>query len=163
MQLLIIRHAIAVEPAPGLADEARALTEEGVTKFLEAARGLAAALDPPDVLLTSPWLRAVQTAEIAAAAWGKVSPRTANALGGGRVEDVLKALDGHRGKKLVAVVGHEPQLSALLARLLGSPDGSRFAFKKGGAALVDLSGDLRDGGALVWSMPPRLLRALGGS
>ena len=160
MQLLIIRHAIAVEPAPGLADEERTLTEEGVTRFRDAARGLAAVLDPPDVLLTSPWLRAVQTAEIAASAWGKVSPKTTNALGGGRVEHVLKILDGYRGKKLVAVVGHEPQLSALLARLLGAPEASRFAFKKGGAALVDLSGDVREGGSLVWSMPPRLLRAL---
>lgn len=163
MHLLIIRHAIAVEPAPGFPDEERLLTEEGKTRFREAARGLAAVLDPPDVLLTSPWRRAVQTAEIAASAWGKVTPKPTAALGGGRLEELAKVLDGYRGKKLVAVVGHEPQLSALLARLLAASDASRFAFKKGGAALVDLPGDFREGGSLVWSMPPRMLRTLGGS
>jgi phosphohistidine phosphatase len=161
VQLLIVRHAIAVEPAPGLADEERPLTEEGEKRFREAARGLAAVLDPPDVLLTSPWLRALQTAEIAASAWGKVTPKPTTALAGGRFEDLAKVLHGYRGKKLVAVVGHEPWLSELLARLLASSDASRFAFKKGGAALVDLPGELGEGGSLVWSLPPRMLRALG--
>ena len=69
MQLIIIRHAIAVpHGTPGYADEERPLTPEGEAKFKEAARGLARAYDRPDALLTSPWLRARQTAAIAGAA-----------------------------------------------------------------------------------------------
>ena len=67
MQLLIIRHAIAVpRGTPGIPDEDRPLTPEGEQKFREAAEGLAKLVDRPDALLTSPWLRAKQTAAIAA-------------------------------------------------------------------------------------------------
>jgi phosphohistidine phosphatase len=61
----------------------------------------------------------------------------------------------------VAVVGHEPHLSDLLARLLGSRHDDRLAFKKGGAALVDVPGRLAGGGQLVWFLPPKVLRKLG--
>jgi len=60
----------------------------------------------------------------------------------------------------VAIVGHEPVLGALLARLIGAADGGRFAFKKGGAALVDLPTGARGTGRLVWFVKPRILRAL---
>jgi phosphohistidine phosphatase len=61
----------------------------------------------------------------------------------------------------VALVGHEPWLSALLARLLGSGEADRFTFKKGGAALVDVPGPPAEGGRLVWYVRPKILRALG--
>ncbi len=73
----------------------------------------------------------------------------------------LAAILDPRTKELVAVVGHEPSLSALLARLLGTPQDARLAFKKGGAALLEVSDGLAGGGQLVWYLPPRLLRALG--
>ncbi len=161
MRLLIVRHAIAAEAALGTPDADRALTPAGVKKFQAAARGLAAILDAPDVLLTSPLLRARQTAEIAGAAWGKVTPRGTPALAGGSFEEVAEVLDGLRARKLVALVGHEPSLSALLARLLGTSQDARLVFKKGGAALVDVPDGLAAGGRLVWYLPPRLLRALG--
>jgi phosphohistidine phosphatase len=61
----------------------------------------------------------------------------------------------------VAVVGHEPWVSELLARLLGTRHDARLAFKKGGAALVDVPGRLAGGGSLVWYLPPKVLRKLG--
>ncbi len=162
MRLLIVRHAIAVAAAaPGIPDADRALTPAGAKKFQAAAKGLAALLEPPNVLLTSPLLRARQTAEIAATAWGKVRPRRTPALAGGSFEELAEVVDAFRAKDLVAVVGHEPSLSALLARLLGTPQDARLAFKKGGAALVDVPDGLAGGGQLVWYLPPRLLRALG--
>lgn len=162
MRLLIVRHATAVpRGTPGLSDPERPLTPAGEKKFEAAAKGLAAILDPPDALLTSPLLRALQTAEIAAAAWGKVRPKKTPALAVDRFEELAEVVDGYRDKDLVAVVGHEPWLSALLARLLGTPQDDRLAFKKGGAALVDLPEGLGGGGRLVWYLPPRLLRALG--
>ena len=163
MRLLIVRHAIAVEQAPGLPDADRALTPDGERRFREAARGLAAILPPPDALLTSPWRRARQTADLAAEVWGRPRPQETPALAGGTFEELAEALDRHRRKKLVAVVGHEPWLSALLARLLGTPHDDRLAFKKGGAALVEVPGGLAAGGSLVWFVTPRLLRAFGES
>ena len=56
----------------------------------------------------------------------------------------------------------EPTLSALLARLLGSAHGERLAFKKGGAALVDLPDGPSAGGLLIWFLKPKVLRALAG-
>ena len=62
---------------------------------------------------------------------------------------------------LVAIVGHEPTLSSLLARLVEGESADRFAFKKGGAALVDLPAGPRAAGRLVWFVKPRILRYIG--
>jgi phosphohistidine phosphatase SixA len=60
----------------------------------------------------------------------------------------------------VAIVGHEPVLSALLGRLLGASHSERLAFKKGGAALVDLSNGPPPARRLIWFLKPRILRTL---
>ena len=78
----------------------------------------------------------------------------------GSVPDILSALGRHPADAMVALVGHEPTLSVLLAHLLGARDGDPFAFKKGGAALVDLPDGPSDPGRLVWFLKPRVLRAL---
>ena len=161
MRLLIVRHAIAVpRGTPGLPDEARPLTPEGEQKFREAAKGLATLVDRPDALLTSPWLRAKQTAAIAAAAWGRIEPKETAALAGGSFEEQAAVLDRYPDTATVAVVGHEPWVSELLARLLGSRQEGRLTFKKGGAALVDVPGRLAGGGSLVFYLPPKVLRKL---
>jgi len=161
MQLLIIRHGIAVERGtPGIPDEDRPLTPEGETKFAEAAKGLASLVDRPGALLTSPLLRAKQTAALAAAAWSRIEPKETAALAGGSFEEQAAVLDRYPRDATVAVVGHEPHVSALLARLLGSRHDDRLAFKKGGAALVDVPGRLAGGGQLVWFLPPKALRKL---
>ena len=163
MRLLIVRHAIAVaHGTPGVREDARPLTPRGQKRFRAAARGLARICRRPDVLLTSPLARARQTAQIAAEAWGKVEPVEAPALAGGSFEQIAAVVETHAGKKLVALFGHEPDVSSLVARLLGTSDSERLTFKKGGAALVDVPGRMADGGALVWYAPPRLLRAAGG-
>jgi len=163
VRLLIVRHAIAVaRDTPGLPDTERPLTEEGEAKFREAARGLARLVDSPDALLTSPWLRAAQTARIAGEAWGKIQPMETEVLAGGSFEEQAAVLDGYPESATVAVVGHEPYVSALLARLLGSKQEDRLTFKKGGAALVEVPGRLADGGQLLWFLPPKVLRKLGG-
>jgi phosphohistidine phosphatase len=159
MRLIIIRHAIAVpHGTPGIPDEDRPLTREGELKFREAAKGLARLVDRPDALLTSPWLRARQTAALAAAAWGDIEPKDTAALAGGSFADQAAVLDRYPEDAIVAVVGHEPWVSELLARLLGTRQEERLTFKKGGAALVDLPGRLAEGGQLVWYLPPKVLR-----
>jgi phosphohistidine phosphatase len=160
MRLIIIRHAIAVpHGAAGVADEDRPLTPEGEAKFREAARGLARAFDRPDALLTSPCRRAWQTAAIAGAAW-KIEPTEAKALAGGTFEEHAALLDAYPKDATVAVVGHEPYVSSLLARLVGARQPERLEFKKGGAAVVDLPGRLAEGGSLVAYLPPKVARKL---
>jgi phosphohistidine phosphatase len=161
MRLLIIRHATAVpRGTPDMPDEERPLTKRGERRFRGAAEGLARLMKRPDTLLSSPLPRARQTAEIAAKAWGKVEVEEEPALAGGSYNEIATALSRFPSDSTVAIVGHEPDLSTLLARLLGSSKPERLAFKKGGAALVDVPGALNEGGALVWYMPPRLLRRL---
>ena len=161
MRLLIIRHAIAAERGtPGMSDDERPLTPEGEQRFRKAAKGLARISGRPDVLFTSPLVRARRTAEIAAEAWGRLETVTLDALAQGDDEGLEKALASRGPEDLVVIVGHEPHVSTLLGRLLGSSHGDRLAFRKGGAALVELSGRLAQGGQLVWFLPPKTLRAL---
>lgn len=162
MRLIIIRHAIAVDRGtPDIPDDERPLTRRGERRFRDAARGLARIEKRPDVLLTSPLPRAKQTADIAAAAWGKVKPKKTDVLAGGSFTEIAGILDKLPPEALVAVVGHEPDVSELLSAILGSKDAAAFTFKKGGVAVVDVPGPLGQGGSLVWAMPPRLLRRIG--
>jgi len=162
MRLLIVRHAIAVDRGtPGMKDADRPLTPEGILRFERAAAGLARVLPRPDALLTSPWKRARQTAEILASAFGRLKPVDTPALAGGSFEALARVLGAYPKDATVAVVGHEPWLSALLARLIGSSEDERLEFKKGGAALVELDGRIEEGGKLLAYLPPKLMRRLG--
>jgi phosphohistidine phosphatase len=147
---------------PGVRDDDRPLTPKGVAKFRVAAKGLARITGRPDVLLTSPLPRARETADIAAQAFTRIEPTVEPALVHGTVDDILTALGTRPPGATVALVGHEPTLSMVLARLLGAVDGERLAFKKGGAALVDLPDGPSGGGRLVWFLKPKVLRALAG-
>lgn len=161
MRLLIIRHATAVpRGSPDMPDEERPLTKRGERRFRGAAEGLARLTKRPDTLLSSPLPRARSTAEIAAEAWGKVEVEEEPALAGGSYDEVVTALGRFPAESMVAIVGHEPDLSALLAGLLGASRGERLTFKKGGAALLDVPGSIAEGGTLVWYLPPRILRRL---
>ncbi|MGH7332294.1 MAG: SixA phosphatase family protein, partial [Candidatus Rokuibacteriota bacterium] len=114
-----------------------------------------------DVLLTSPLPRASETADLAAEAWGGPIPTPEPVLAHGSVDDMMAMLGRYPGDQRVVIVGHEPTVSALLARVLGSPIGERFEFRKGGAAQIDMAGVPEEGGRLEWFMRPKLLRALG--
>jgi len=161
MKLLLIRHGAAVpRGTPGVPDAERPLTPKGKAKFRVAARGLARVTRRPDVLLTSPLPRARLTAEIAALAFEHVAPAIEPALAHSSVDGIVAALKTHPPDVRIALVGHEPLLGALLARLLGAAQGERLAFEKGGAALVDLPNGPAAGGRLCWFLKPRILRSL---
>jgi phosphohistidine phosphatase len=161
MKLLIIRHAIAVQRGtPEMPDEQRPLTARGEKRFKRAAKGLARVCARPDALLTSPLLRARRTAELAAAAWKRLEPVDVPALASGDDEGLEGVLATYPAEATLAIVGHEPHLSALLGRLLGGAASSKLTFRKGGAALLELPNRLSEGGQLLWYLPPRLLRRL---
>jgi phosphohistidine phosphatase len=161
MRLLIVRHAVALpRGTKGIADTERPLTPEGKARFKQSARGIAKLLDRPDVVFTSPWLRARETAAILAKAWGRIEPVELPALAGGSFEEQAAALDRLHRAALVAIVGHEPHLSSLLARLIGARSGERLELKKGGIALVELPGRLAAGGTLRLYLGPGALRKL---
>lgn len=157
MRLIVIRHAIAVDRSADIPDDARPLTKEGQERFRQAARGLARLFPQPDLLLTSPLLRARQTARIAAKAW-RVAVTEEAALDGGTVAELEAALRRVPAQSTVALVGHEPQVSELLAHLVGSSQPDRLTFKKGGVAVVDLPAGPGGAGVLLAVLPPRVLR-----
>ncbi len=166
MQLLLIRHAIAEErsdwAATGRPDDDRPLTAEGRRRFRRAARGLVTQVPTVAQLATSPLVRAKQTAQIAASAWGGLRLVETDALRpdvpAARLLTWLRSQTG----PCVALVGHEPHLGAFAAACLGAASGERTPFKKGGAMLIAFRGIPRAGaGMLVWALPPKLLRALG--
>jgi phosphohistidine phosphatase len=162
MRLLIVRHAIAVaRGTPGIKDADRALTSRGRKRFESAAQGLVRVFPRPHVILTSPWKRARQTAVILARAWGRLEPLDTPALAGGNLDALGRALDAYPSGAAVVLVGHEPWLSELLARLIGSDAPVPLEFKKGGVAVVDVPGALAEGGRLVAYLSPRLMRRLG--
>ena len=163
MKLLLIRHAAAVpRGTPGVPDDERPLTPDGKAKFRVAARGLARVTRRPDLLLTSPLPRARATADIAARAFAHIAPMIEPALARSSVDGIVAALKTHPPGARIALVGHEPLLGALLARLLGAAKGERLAFEKGGAALVDLPDGPAADGRLRWFLKPRILRTLAG-
>jgi phosphohistidine phosphatase len=165
MKLLLVRHGIAetLEEAGG-SDEARRLTDDGREKFQQSARGLAQVMDRPDRILTSPYARALETAQILADAWGGPEPRTARSLAWGTLAqlagDLSKAGAVASADGFTVLVGHEPHMSGLLATLLGGRGAAGFAFKKGGAALIEISELAPGSGRVLFLLPPRLSRAL---
>jgi phosphohistidine phosphatase len=157
MELFVIRHAIAVPGSMFLADVDRPLSPKGRMRFAEAVLGLQCLKVRFDRLYHSPWLRAVETAELLTPVLdGKAvcSPALACAPS----QDLLDALLGAR----VALVGHEPWLGELVAWLTTGvpPHGSVFAFKRGGVAW--LQGQPQPGRMVLQAfLPPKVLRELG--
>ncbi len=162
MRLLLVRHAIAVpRGTPGVRDTVRPLAARGRRRFKRAARGLAALLPRPDLLLSSPIRRARQTAEMLAHAWDGATVALEPSLARDDRAAVMAVLARHVDKRLVALVGHDPYLSELLAWLVGARRAEALPFRKGGAALLDLPERGSSAGAtLVAVLPPRVLRRL---
>jgi len=129
MRLIVVRHA---EAAPGDPDELRALTPAG----RDVARALGEQLRDaePDAVISSPLLRARETAEPIARAAG-VEPETDDRLGpGANVDDVRAVVDGRGGT--VVVIGHQPDCGEVVYALTGRG----VPFAPGGTCEVELGG-----------------------
>lgn len=121
MEIYLVRHAEALERTEGHADELRHLTRRGRKQASKQARRLKKRKVRPELIVTSPLVRAVQTAELLAAELGKDASVAAHPCLSGEVdaEAVVTMLRESGKLKAIMLVGHEPQLSRLAARLQG--------------------------------------------
>jgi len=167
MRLFIMRHAIATpRDTPGFARDAdRPLTEEGRAQARDVATGLKWLKVNPDVVLSSPYLRAAQTAEEVVRVLKSCAP--VKMLGELRAEaepsETSKALADFSACEEILCVGHEPHVSAWLAYLVAGRQGMQCLFKKGGVACVEVERMPLAAGrsTLRWLMTPKHLTALG--
>ena len=161
-ELYLIRHGIAEERGEDWPDDTkRPLTDEGKSNLRKQARGLQRLGVTFDVMLTSPLVRAKQTAEIIAAAYdARPSLVTVESLSpNGSFQSVLRDLEEHGKKSRIALVGHEPDLGELAARLAGLR--RPLEFKKGAICRIDVKTLPPAGpGALRWFFPPKVLRSI---
>jgi phosphohistidine phosphatase len=163
VDLLIVRHAIAMERDARRwpDDRLRPLSARGVARGRTAAAGIRRISATPELFLVSPLLRAQQTAQFLrqyahwprTQVWTELAPEVSAA-------ELLTRL-GRSAANFIALVGHEPQLGALLGLCLPGEAATGLAFRKMGAALLRFRGRPRPGRAqLVWFAPPKLLRAV---
>jgi phosphohistidine phosphatase len=161
-ELYLVRHGVAEERGEAWPDDAkRPLSDEGIARMRKAARGLARLGVSIDVVLTSPLVRARQTAEIVADA---IHPRpslvTLDSLSpDGSYAAVVADLEKQARKTRLALVGHEPGIGELAARLIGSRHA--IEFRKGAICRIDLEALPPSGpGHLRWLMTTKILRAI---
>jgi phosphohistidine phosphatase len=166
MRLLIVRHAIAEDreefAARGHLDSERPITAAGRKKMIEAAAGLREVAPQLDHLITSPFTRAAETADIVAKALGLPHPDTIELLTPERhPREFLDWLKTQPLTNGVGVVGHEPHLGLLISWcLMGNLD-AHFDLKKGAVARIDFPDKPEEGkGVLRWLLTSRQLRKM---
>jgi len=162
MELYIVRHGIAIdrEDPKSPPDPQRFLTEEGIDKTKQVAKGVAALGIEPDLLITSPYIRAKQTAEIFASVLDYTKQKireTDLLLPGAEPTLFYKELAKDKDSAVVFCFGHAPQLDDLIATALGSKH-HVTSLKKSGIAALELKRISPPSGELLWLATPKLLR-----
>jgi phosphohistidine phosphatase len=161
VDVYLVRHAVAEENPPQGGDAERRLTGEGRREFARSVVGLRRLDVELARILTSPLVRARQTAEILQEQLPGPSPEDWQLLApGAPLDRLLAALKG--AGEAVALVGHEPGLGRLLSLAISGRPGEGTPLRKGGVARIQFDAAPKPGAArLVWMMTPKLLRRLG--
>jgi phosphohistidine phosphatase len=152
--IILVRHAEAEDRALGTPDPERRLVPAGRRAARATGRALAALKVAPQRVVTSPYPRAYETAELVANELGGVDLVEDVALLGIDVDDLPALIERHGDDLLL--VGHDPDFSLLVSALTGA----RVSFPKAGAALIDPVAGER--GELRWLMRPRALALIAG-
>jgi phosphohistidine phosphatase len=165
MQLYIVRHGIAIdrEDPKCPPDPQRYLTEEGVEKTKQVAKGIAALGVTGDLFLTSPYVRALQTAEIFAGALEYAKPKirqTDLLLPGAEPSLLFRELAKDKQASVVFLFGHAPQLDEIVSFALGAKR-HLTGLKKAGVAFLELKRLSPPIAELVWLATPKMLRKMG--
>jgi phosphohistidine phosphatase len=161
MRLLLIRHGIAAPLGGSIERDAdRPLTRQGEERLRAVAAALVRIAPRPRAILTSPLLRARQTAESIAGEWKGLRPVVLPALATGEEAAIRHALASFDDEDCIVLVGHENWISQLTAHLLDGKSGESFRYRKGGVALLDLKPGSDGRATLLWFIPPRVFRRL---
>ena len=161
MDLILVRHAIAGErDARRWPDDSqRPLTTDGVKRFERAAAGLRRVQGSVDLVLSSPYVRAWQTAKILEEIAGWPAAVSCAQLEPEHDPQAIIDVCGQQRAEVIALVGHEPHLSTFLCRLLTGLQESFVELKKGGAAMIEIAAPIAVGrGKLLWLCKPSQLR-----
>lgn len=126
----------------------------------KAARGLVRLGVTFDVVLTSPYVRTRQTADIVATAFDERPPVVAmeSLAPGGSIQSILSDLERQTRRARIAMVGHEPGIGELAARLAGAR--YPIEFKKGAVCRIDIKTFPAGPGRLRWFMTSKILGAV---
>lgn len=161
-ELYLVRHAIAAPRGDEYPDDSkRPLTSQGMARFRKGAKALDALGMSVSVVLTSPLVRTRQTADILAGYLSGKPPvvATDSLAPAGTIAAIYQDLARHAKKGSVALVGHEPNIGELAARLIGAR--TPIEFKKGAVCRIDFDGlPPKALGRLRWFLTPRMLRNL---
>jgi phosphohistidine phosphatase len=162
MDLYIVRHGIAIdrEDPKCPPDPERYLTEEGMNKTRQVAKGIAALGITPDLLISSPYTRAMQTAEIFATALDYSKQkirRTDLLLPGAESSALFRELAKDKQSSTVFLFGHAPHLDELIAAAFASKH-PITSLKKAGVAALKLKRISPPSTEFLWLATPRLLR-----
>ncbi len=165
MKLFFLRHGIAAEKGAFTRDADRPLTEEGIKEMKKIAKGMAALEVRPDVIYSSPFVRAKQTAEIAADTLklgSKLKFHDALQADSNPSKLIQELAHTSRPPESVMLVGHEPTLSLLISCLLTGKIEGILALKKGGLCKLETD-DLKFGkcAELKWLLTPKQLMKMG--
>jgi phosphohistidine phosphatase len=165
MQIYIVRHGIAIdrEDPKSPPDPDRYLTDDGVDKTKQVAKGVVSVGATADLLISSPYVRAMQTAEIFASALDYPKQkirRTDLLLPGSEPTLFYRELAKDKHSATVFCFGHAPQLDDLIATAVGSKH-HITALRKAGVALLELKRLSPPSGQLLWLATPKMLRKIG--
>jgi len=155
MNVLIIRHAEAEDreifAQTGEPDHKRPLTEEGRKAARRTARALAEMVERIDLLASSPFVRALETARIVSRQYQDLDIRQAECLAPGqgpaKIIDWLSAQPP--AMRSIVLVGHEPDLSQLVGLSIAERAYSPVKLSKAGACLIEFGGEARPGGGVL--------------
>jgi phosphohistidine phosphatase len=155
MRLFFLRHGLADHPVWTEPDSQRPLNAAGIEKMKRSAQTLHDLDLGLEAILTSPLVRAHQTAELAGKNLPDVAIRVDDRLSPGfNLEQLSGLLADYPDAGALMLVGHEPDFSEVIGDLTG---GMRILVKKGSLARVDLYHLNPPAGNLVWMIPPKLL------
>jgi phosphohistidine phosphatase len=162
LELYLIRHGVAAERGDEFPDDSkRPLTSAGISRLRKEAKALDALGVEIDHIITSPLVRTKQTADVFAETLkSKPSVSQSDALApAGTSAAVVQELSKHMRKARIALVGHEPNIGELAARLIGAR--MPLEFKKGAICCIAFEVFPPKGvGQLQWFVTPRMLREI---
>ena len=162
MEVYLLRHGIADDDSPTGRDSDRQLTAEGRRKLKDVLKTIAAAGVSPDVIVSSPYLRALQTAEIAREILGYQDEvhRSDALVPESDPQQVWQEIrNSYKGTNSILLASHEPLMSRCAGFLLGYPD-LLVDFKKGAIVRIDVEQfGVQPRGLLRWMLVPKLAAA----